>query len=106
MPTYDFIDTNNNETFSEFMSISEKESFLQSNPHIQQKISAPAIISGLNHQQKQSSAWKDNLTRIAEAHPNSALAEKLGGRSVSKSKVSNAAKKHGLGKKGHYDMNL
>lgn len=106
MPTYDFIDTNSGEVFSEFMSISAKESFLQSNPHIQQKICATAIISGVNFQQKQSSAWKDNLTRIAEAHPNSALAEKLGGKSVSKSKVSNATKKHGLGKRGHYDMNL
>ena len=106
MPTYDFVNTQTGESFTQMMRIAEKEQFLEANPHIQQQIGAPATISGGNFQKKMDSGWKENMARIAEAHPNSAFAEKMGGRSVTKSKVSNATKKHGLGKRGHYDMKL
>lgn len=106
MPTYDFINTQTGESFTRMMRIAEKEQFLESNPHVQQQIGATATISGGNFQRKMDGGWKENMSRIAEAHPNSAFAEKMGGRSVTKSKVSQAAKKHGLGKRGHYDMKL
>jgi len=43
MPTYTFVDKNTNETFEKIMSISEREQYLQSNPHIEQALNAPAI---------------------------------------------------------------
>ena len=46
MPTYDFLNTKTGEEFSEFMSISEKETYLKHNSHIQQKVSSINIISG------------------------------------------------------------
>ena len=46
MPTYDFINKKTGEEFSEFMSISEKETYLKHNSHIQQKVSSINIISG------------------------------------------------------------
>lgn len=47
MPTYKFLNTNTEEEFEDFMSISALETFLQENPHITQLINgAPAIVSG------------------------------------------------------------
>ena len=46
MPTYDFINKKTGKEYSEFMSISEKETYLEQNPHIQQKVSSINIISG------------------------------------------------------------
>lgn len=44
MPFYTFFNTETEETFEEMMSISEKEKYLQDNPHIKQEFSsAPAI---------------------------------------------------------------
>jgi hypothetical protein len=38
MPTYTFINTENDEEFSEFMSMSERDDYLRNNPHIKQTI--------------------------------------------------------------------
>ena len=47
MPTYKFINTNTNEEFEDFMSISQLDSFLQENPHVTQLVGgAPMIHSG------------------------------------------------------------
>ena len=37
MPTYDFLNTKTGKEFSEFMSISEKETYLKHNSHIHRK---------------------------------------------------------------------
>lgn len=104
MPLYEFIDNNTGEQFTKMMSISDREQFLINNPNIQSVIGAPALISGTGYQKKQDSGWKENLDRIASAHPNSALAERVKGKSIKESKVSKVSKKYGLSKKGSYDM--
>ena len=43
MPTYTFVDTKTEEEWSEFMSISSMEEFLEKNPHIKQVISTCRI---------------------------------------------------------------
>ena len=43
MPTYTFLNKDTNETFEKFMSISEREEYLQDNPNIEQTLNAPAI---------------------------------------------------------------
>jgi hypothetical protein len=99
MPLYDFIDTNTGEQFQKILKFSERESFLSENPHIQQQIlGAPMMVRGSASTFKNDDGWKENLSRIAEAHPNSALAEKVGGRDSKKLKVKEIAQKHGLGK--------
>jgi len=95
MPLYDFEDKNTGERFTKLMSISSREEYLETNPHIKSLIlSAPPLVSGTNLQAKQDSGWKDNLKRIADHHPGTALAEKVGGRTTKQAKVAGIQKKH------------
>jgi hypothetical protein len=98
MPTYEFIDTDNQEIFERMMSISAKEDFLKEHPNIQQiHTQFPGMVSGIGFEKKQDSGWKENLQRIAEAHPNSPLADKIKGKSAKEVKIDELKKKHGLG---------
>lgn len=107
MPLYDFEDTKTGERFTEMLSISGRETYLKENPHIKQLIlSAPSLVSGTDFNKKMDNGWKENLSRIAEAHPNSALADKMGGRQAKEAKVREIAKKHGRTKSGSYNMDL
>ena len=86
MPTYDFLNTNTNKMEELFMSISEMEEYVKENPHIQIAPAAPAIVSGVNIEQKMDTGWKETLQKISEAHPNSALADKYGNNKTLKQK--------------------
>ena len=49
MPTYSFKDKNTGETFDAFMSISELDTFLEENTHLEKLLSAPCFLgSGMN----------------------------------------------------------
>jgi hypothetical protein len=102
MPNYDFMDTKTGEQFTEAMSNSDRLEFLANNPHIQQQLSRMNMIAGIP---KNDDGWKENLSRIAEAHPNSTLADRHGGRTSKEAKVSAVLEKHGV-KKGKYNMDL
>ena len=105
MPLYDFKDTETGEITTKLMSISSREEFLESNPNMVGVITtAPSLVSGVNSQAKQDSGWQENLSRIAESNPNSALADKLGGRTTKQVKSNEAATKAGLRKSGQYKM--
>jgi len=69
------------------MSIAEMEEYLLKNKHIRQVIT-PINISGgvMGVNMKNDGGWKDNLSRIAEAHPNSALADRYGKRSAKRNR--------------------
>lgn len=86
MPTYDFLNTNTNKMEELFMSISEMEEYVKENPHIQIAPAAPAIVSGVNIEQKMDTGWKETLQKISEAHPNSALADRYGNNKTLKQK--------------------
>ena len=59
-------------------SISGKEEFLKENDHIQQLPSLFSMsASGTGDRIKNDGGWKDNMSRIAEAHQAVLLAEKL-----------------------------
>lgn len=94
MPTYSFVNTETGEEFESFMKISERTDYLKQNPHIQPVVSAPAIIGGVGSYQKNSSGFNEVLSRVAEAHPASPLAEKVGGRSIKDVKTREVVKKH------------
>jgi hypothetical protein len=107
MPIYTFKDNNTGEVQELLLSFSEREKFLKENPNIKQLITgASGLISGTNFNKRMDNGWKENLARISEAHPNSALAEKLGGKNTTQAKVSEIAKKHGRMKGGKYTMDL
>lgn len=105
MPLYDFENKETGEQFTLFLSISGRDEFLKLNPEVKSIITqAPGLVSGTNTQAKMDEGWKENLSRIAEANPNSALADKLGGRTAKKVKSNEAATKAGLRKSGQYKM--
>ena len=77
------------------MTISEKEKYLAKNKHISQvivPINIVAGVSGLSY--RQDGGWKDNLSRIAEAHPKGALADRYGKKTIKQSKTEAVLTKH------------
>ena len=93
MPIYTFYNKRTKKEFDEMMTISEMESYLNKNKHINQVIKGLNIVSGTGSI-KQASGWKDNLSRIAEAHPRSALAKRYGKKSIKQIKTEQVIKKH------------
>lgn len=96
MPLYDFYNSETDEIETHSMSYTKLDQFKLDNPHLEQRIlSAPSLArdSGMI-QGKMDDGWKENLTRIAEAHPTSALADKVGGRKTKQLKTQEALKKH------------
>ena len=93
MPTYTFENTKTGKVYDEYMSISERETYLEQNPHIKQHINKINIVSGTGGI-KTDSGWKENMSRIAEAHPTSPLAQRYGKRSIKQVKTEQVIKKH------------
>jgi len=95
MPVYTFFNKKTKKEYDDMMTISEMEEYLQKNPHITQVINSINIVSGVSGRSyKTDSGWKDNLSRIAEAHPNSALADRYGKKSIKQVKTQQVLKKH------------
>lgn len=67
MPTYSFKNNLTNEEFTDFMSISELDSFLKENPHIVQLVSAPSIVSGVSGK-KPDAGFRDLLKDMKSKH--------------------------------------
>ena len=68
---------------------------LSKNKHINQVIKGLNIVSSVgNRTGKTDSGWKENLSRIAEAHPRSALAKRYGKKSIKQIKTEQVIKKH------------
>ena len=95
MPIYTFENTKTGKVYDDMMSISEKESFLKKNKHIKQLLTTINISSGVvGVNMKNDGGWKDNLSRIAEAHPNSELAKQHKLRSTKEVKTQQVIEKH------------
>jgi len=67
MPTYNFRNTKTNEEFEIIMRISELDKYKEDNPHMQQILTAPKIISmaGTLHS-RTSDGFKDVLNKIKD----------------------------------------
>jgi len=101
MPVYTFLNKNTKEEYDEMMTISEMESYLRKNKHITQVIKGINIVRGVSGiTNKTDSGWKENLNRIAEAHPKSALADRYGKKSIKQSKTDQVLAKHRKRSKG------
>ena len=95
MPTYRFYNKNTKTEFEEYMTISDMEKFTKKK-HI--KLLVPTqmnIVSSVGSvDSKTDSGFKEVLSKAAEAHPNSPLAERYGRKSVKQTQVDRVRKKH------------
>ena len=96
MPTYNFLNIETGEEFEAFMKFSEREEYLKTNPQIQSVMTAPAIVSGVStsKQNRVPDGFKEVLSKISEAHPASAVADKHGKKSIKQARTEQVIKKH------------
>ena len=96
MPTYLFYDTVTKEEFEEFMSISDKETYLKGNPHINQRIQPPNFIKRRDGDvlKKAGAGWNEVLQKIGSHHPGSDVAKTNIRRSAKEVKTADIIKKH------------
>jgi len=97
MPTYSFKNLKTGVVYEDFMSIKDMEK-LRENPNIAlQMPDTLNIISqtGDNIDAKTDGGWKETLSKISEAHPDSELAKQYGKRKSAKDiKTAEVRKKH------------
>ena len=95
MPTYRFYNKRTKKEYTDLMSISEMEEFIQKK-HI--KLLPPTqvnIVSSVgNIDSHTDSGWKEVLSKVSEAHPASHLANQYGKKSVKDTQVASIIKKH------------
>ena len=95
MPLYTFYNKRSKKEFTEMMSISEMESYLKKNKHISQRITGINIVAGVSGMSYRSDqGWKETLSKVAESHPQSALANEVGKKSIKQIKTEQVVKKH------------
>ena len=100
MPTYDFINDETGEEWTDMMSIADMESLMENNPHIRKAWkTAPALagdhIMGVGP--KVDGGFGERIQQIADSHPGSPLASRYGGnknKSHKEIKTRNVLKKH------------
>lgn len=95
MPLYSFRDTETNEVYDIFLSISELDVYKNDNPTHERYIdSAPSIVSGVSIRGKMDDGFKDVLSKISEAHPTSVLADEYGKKTIKQSQTERVVRKH------------
>ena len=104
MPTYVIHDTKKKKTFEVFCSWNVLQDKLKDNQHWEKCITAPAIV-GDHVTTKTDGGMKEVFSKIADKHPNSALADRYGGSKTNAAvKAKTLAKKHGLVKDGGQNL--
>ena len=97
MPTYKFRDMNTGKEFEEFMSMSERENYLKTHPTIAQ-VPVPVAFVGdhiMGVGPKNDEGFKERMSQIASAHPNSHLADRYKtGQSHKALKTKEVVRKH------------
>lgn len=94
MPTYSFKDTTTNEVFDIMMSIKDLDLYKQQHPsHERYFDGTPSIVSGVAVTNKLDSGFRDVLSKISEAHPDSALADAHGRKSIKQVQTERAVRK-------------
>jgi len=73
MPTYEFRNKETGEVTSVFMKMSEREKYLQDNPHLEQTITQAPAFTGDHVVIKKDSGFKEVLQKIHEKTPGSQL---------------------------------
>lgn len=95
MPTYTFFNEQSGIEWDEEMSISARTEFLEKNPHVKQmpptQMNIVSGVSGVSY--RSDDGWKENLQRIAEAHPGSEINKQYGDKSIKAAKTRQAVEK-------------
>ena len=95
MPTYRFYNKKTKEEYTDLMSISEMEEFIQKK-HI--KLLPPTTLNIVSStgslDSKTDNGWKEVLSKVSEAHPASNLASQYGKKSVKDTQVDRVFKTH------------
>ena len=95
MPTYRFLNIKTNVEYEDFMSIADMEK-LKRNKNI--KLLPPKtvnIVSSVGSiDSKTDGGWKEVMSKAAEAHPGSPLAERYGKKTVKQTQIERVMKKH------------
>lgn len=95
MPTYKFYNTETGEQFEDFLSNSKRVELLQRNPHITQMPSQFAITSMVGSiDSKTDNTWKEVLSKVSEAYPDSEVGRRYGKRSIKDIKTREIIKSH------------
>lgn len=95
MPTYTFRNEKTDETFDDFMSMDDREKYLKKNPHIKTVITSVAFIgSTTGDRVKPDNGFKEVLNKVADNHPNSALANRYSKKSIKQVKTEAVVNKH------------
>ena len=77
------------------MSISEMEEYVKKNKHIKQVLKGINIVASVGSRTgKTDSGWKDTLSKIAEAHPQSPLAKQHTKKTIKQIKTEQAIAKN------------
>ena len=89
------MNTDTGEEFEDFLSNSKREELLQKNPQIKQMPSSFGIATMLGSlDSKTDNSWKEVLSKVAESHPNSPLADRYGKRTIKQARTRQVIKKH------------
>ena len=95
MPTYRFKDHHTGEVWEELMMISELEELIKTDTIELLPPTQMNIVSSVGSiDSKTDGGWKEVMSKAAEAHPNSPLAERYGKKTVKQSQVEKVMKKH------------
>ena len=95
MPTYRFYNKNTKTEFEEYMTISDMEKFTKKKHITLLPPTQLNIVSSVGSvDSKTDNGFKEVLSKAAEAHPNSPLAERYGRKSVKQTQVDRVRKKH------------
>ena len=95
MPSYTFEHIKTGKTIEKTMSISDRDIFVENNPDYRQVFTTLNIVGGVaGITYKNDQGWKENMSRIAEAHPNSPHAERYGKKTIKQTKTKQVIDKH------------
>ena len=94
MPRYDFVNKESGEELEKFCTYEEKLLFLKQNPQWQSAFKQMNIIGGVSVSEKGDGGMREIFSKIAENHPNSALASRYGKKSIKQLKATRAYDKH------------
>ena len=95
MPIYTFYNKKTKKQFDDMMTIAEMEEYLQKNKHISQVLTGLNIVASVgNRAMKTDGGSKEVLSKIGEAHPQSALARQTTKRSIKEIKTQQAVAKN------------
>ena len=95
MPTYRFYDKIKDVEFEDYMTISEMEKLIKKKHITLLPPTQMNIVSSVGSVDSHTdSGFKEVLSKVSEAHPNSPLASRYGKRSVKDTQIERVRKKH------------